>query len=233
VGLPTRVAIGFTPGVRDLAGQTVVRGIDAHAWPEVYLNGSWISFEPTPQLPSGQITPPGVVGPAALGNPNPIGPTTIPSSIPQIPLPSSPPITASAPASGNRPWWLVGVAVTALVGVAVVVAFVRRRARVDRGDEVLGAWNRVERALVRRGVARPMSKTPVMHVRSLQQTIGAPGAVLEGIGWLATLVEHQAYGSRPVSRTASGQAKVLSQKIERELLRRRPHAVSGTTNPLS
>jgi transglutaminase-like putative cysteine protease len=51
VGLPARVAVGFTPGDPDPEDPTVlrVRGEHAHAWPEVYLAGyGWVAFEPTP-----------------------------------------------------------------------------------------------------------------------------------------------------------------------------------------
>ncbi len=50
IGLPTRVAVGFTWGDWDpnLAAY-VVRGEHAHAWPEVYFAGTgWVRFEPTP-----------------------------------------------------------------------------------------------------------------------------------------------------------------------------------------
>jgi hypothetical protein len=49
--LPTRVAVGFTPGDEDpnKPGTYHVRGMHAHAWPEVYLYGQgWVPFEPTP-----------------------------------------------------------------------------------------------------------------------------------------------------------------------------------------
>lgn len=49
VGLPARVAVGFTPGERRLDGRYEVRGLNAHAWPEVFLGGAgWVAFEPTP-----------------------------------------------------------------------------------------------------------------------------------------------------------------------------------------
>jgi transglutaminase-like putative cysteine protease len=49
-GLPTRIAVGFTPGKLVSPGQYQVTGIDVHAWPQVYLGGDWgwWSFEPTP-----------------------------------------------------------------------------------------------------------------------------------------------------------------------------------------
>ncbi len=50
VGLPARVAVGFTPGVFDeAAGVYRVSGKHAHAWPEVWIDGiGWLRFEPTP-----------------------------------------------------------------------------------------------------------------------------------------------------------------------------------------
>ena len=53
IGLPTRVAVGFTWGDWDSGrgeqGAYVVRGKHAHAWPEVYFAGTgWVRFEPTP-----------------------------------------------------------------------------------------------------------------------------------------------------------------------------------------
>lgn len=51
VGLPARVAVGFTPGEPDPGDPRtfVVRGEHAHAWPEVWIAGAgWVAFEPTP-----------------------------------------------------------------------------------------------------------------------------------------------------------------------------------------
>ena len=49
IGLPARVAVGFTPGEPGPDGRYVVRGANGHAWPEVYLEGyGWVPFEPTP-----------------------------------------------------------------------------------------------------------------------------------------------------------------------------------------
>jgi transglutaminase-like putative cysteine protease len=51
IGIPARVAVGFTPGVTDPTDPNVyrVRGEHAHAWPEVYLGEyGWVAFEPTP-----------------------------------------------------------------------------------------------------------------------------------------------------------------------------------------
>lgn len=51
VGIPARVAVGFTWGdeIADQPGSFQVRGRNAHAWPEVFLGEyGWVAFEPTP-----------------------------------------------------------------------------------------------------------------------------------------------------------------------------------------
>lgn len=106
IGLPTRILVGFTTGVRDSNGMTVVRGSDAHAWPEVYLGASWgwVSFEPTPTQPSGEVTPRALVGPTRVLAP---APTTTPSTTPGSPTttPGSPTTTPTTqlPAPTTQP----------------------------------------------------------------------------------------------------------------------------------
>jgi len=54
IGIPSRVAIGFTPGEQSPIGTSNVqlfnvRSQHAHAWPEVWFDGiGWVLFEPTP-----------------------------------------------------------------------------------------------------------------------------------------------------------------------------------------
>ncbi|WP_052865956.1 transglutaminaseTgpA domain-containing protein [Streptomyces niger] len=49
LGIPARVAVGFTPGGRRADGSYSVGLRDAHAWPELYFEGvGWTRFEPTP-----------------------------------------------------------------------------------------------------------------------------------------------------------------------------------------
>jgi transglutaminase-like putative cysteine protease len=59
VGVPARMAVGFTQGERD--GNTyIVRRLNSHAWTEVYFpNIGWVEFEPTAgQAPLNRPLPP-------------------------------------------------------------------------------------------------------------------------------------------------------------------------------
>ncbi|WP_254537067.1 DUF3488 and transglutaminase-like domain-containing protein [Halomarina litorea] len=51
-GIPSRVAVGYTPGQQVGANEWVVRGLNAHMWVEVYFPGhGWQQFDPTPAGP--------------------------------------------------------------------------------------------------------------------------------------------------------------------------------------
>ncbi|GAA1985262.1 DUF3488 and transglutaminase-like domain-containing protein [Nocardiopsis rhodophaea] len=57
VGIPARVATGYTAGTELADGRWKVARSDAHAWPELYFEGQgWLRFEPTPSAGDGQGT---------------------------------------------------------------------------------------------------------------------------------------------------------------------------------
>ena len=56
-GIPSRVAIGFTPGVQ-VNDYLSISTQDAHAWVEAYFGGKgWVTFDPTPLSDGRGITP--------------------------------------------------------------------------------------------------------------------------------------------------------------------------------
>jgi transglutaminase-like putative cysteine protease len=186
VGLPTRVAVGFTPGTIGTSNpqRYVVRGADAHAWPEVYLGQyGWVPFEPTPGR--GAPGEQGYLGiPPAQGGGQSTGPTATPntsvttSTAPPTSLPSGktnkvstqPQTNAS---SGNqhvdvRSWtWLGVLVLTGLVVIYLVVvpllsALARRRRRARAEDprgRVRVAWLESEESLLLLGAARRTDET--------------------------------------------------------------------------
>jgi transglutaminase-like putative cysteine protease len=89
LGIPARVAVGFALG-HTVQGKQVVGLHEAHAWPELYFEGSgWVPFEPTPGGPASK--PPSWAAVAPGGNTPSDGPTGQQTSRP----------TSAAGASGN------------------------------------------------------------------------------------------------------------------------------------
>jgi transglutaminase-like putative cysteine protease len=82
-GIPARMAIGFLPGTES-EGVWTVLAADAHAWPELYLDGvGWTRFEPTP---SRAATPP----------------YATPATAPDTAVDGTPLDTATTPAPGRN-----------------------------------------------------------------------------------------------------------------------------------
>ncbi|MFB6207062.1 MAG: DUF3488 and DUF4129 domain-containing transglutaminase family protein [Haloglomus sp.] len=50
--IPARLVVGYTPGQRVAEDRWLARGLDSHAWVEVYFpEHGWIRFDPTPAAP--------------------------------------------------------------------------------------------------------------------------------------------------------------------------------------
>ncbi|MFE0380237.1 transglutaminaseTgpA domain-containing protein [Streptomyces inhibens] len=133
LGIPARVAVGFTPGTKQPDGTTSVSLKDAHAWPELYFQGiGWTRFEPTPTRGSiPDYAYPDTSGPADPGRPTPRpshseapsdGPTTAPSCGPReqrsdsgsacVALPAQ--SGARPPEGGLSPWVIAVIALGAV-----------------------------------------------------------------------------------------------------------------------
>ena len=81
-GIPARVVVGFTPGVKS-GDNYVVTTADAHAWPELYFDDAgWLRFEPTPRA-DGQTS-------------NPTYANTSTATVPAAPVSTGPSASASA-----------------------------------------------------------------------------------------------------------------------------------------
>ncbi len=139
LGIPSRVAYGFTSGTPDGTDSWQVTTHDAHAWPELYFQGlGWLRFEPTPAGANGQGTayaptyaylPNGSFGgtthpeptsaPTAGGNGSKTGhPSNIRSALGEgNPGHNTGDNAAPARAPGVNPWEVFGLV---LAGLAVV-----------------------------------------------------------------------------------------------------------------
>lgn len=108
VGVPTRIAVGFTAGLPGADGWYHVTTAEAHAWPEVYFPGfGWIPFEPTKsryeptannatgtfQIPTTTVAP----GPTTTAGP---GASTVPGAF-GMPTTTATPMADGTGASGS------------------------------------------------------------------------------------------------------------------------------------
>ncbi|HXT87762.1 MAG TPA: transglutaminaseTgpA domain-containing protein, partial [Trebonia sp.] len=144
LGIPSRVAYGFTSGTPQSNGTWTVTTHDAHAWPELYFQGyGWLRFEPTPNGGTGAgqgtawapiytqnlFTSPGTG--AAQAQPL-TGPTALPTGqIPRVRQPTSPYGPGGIPGASPKsdavsPWAIFGLVVAGLVVLAAVAPWCTR-----------------------------------------------------------------------------------------------------------
>ncbi|MGH7752436.1 MAG: transglutaminaseTgpA domain-containing protein, partial [Gemmatimonadales bacterium] len=154
VGIPARLATGYTPGtVHPLTGLLEIRNSDAHAWVEVFFPGTgWVEFEPTPSFPD----------PAALGGPG----------VPRWGWQGVTEYLSARLATVTPPRWLMAVllplarAVPWMAGAGVLAALLllgrslRHAGQGGAQTEVLAAYLGMLRVLARRGLRRAAAETP-------------------------------------------------------------------------
>ncbi|MCU1497110.1 MAG: hypothetical protein JWM47_1063, partial [Acidimicrobiales bacterium] len=214
LGMPARVAVGFTPGdlVEDRPDTYQVRGRHAHAWPEVYFTGiGWVPFEPTPGrgmpgaqaytgLSEQQEAPDIVIATSTTtslaGGPTTTtassGPATRQDTVPRRTVVTAEPDGPADPEGGNAAW-----AAVALAGLGVTWAVVlllapgyRRRRRPGDGRSaaaVLHAWER-GLAPVRwlTGLSPRAVETHDEFARRAAPSLGEPAGSLRELADLAT-----------------------------------------------
>jgi transglutaminase-like putative cysteine protease len=147
LGIPSRVAAGFSPGIATDDG-FLVSDLDAHSWVEVYFNRiGWVAFDPTPAAApaSSRLARPGApILPAGQG----------PQGQPQRAQPAPAPDTArAAGGDGGAPIWLAPVLAApflVLAALAVRTALRIRRVRSLAPEELAEAQLRELRQAIGR-----------------------------------------------------------------------------------
>lgn len=199
VGIPSRVVVGFTQG-RLEEGRWVVRGTDAHAWPELWMgDAGWVRFEPTPGAPS-TITPAYSRADSATE-----APTTPATDGPEAPEAEDSGVPAQVPdfegAAGGTGgtggelspvgWILTGALVLMLLAPAAIRAVRRvRRLRIGDGES---AYREVTDTLVDLGQAGQAS-TPRTTLSGAARLSDDPG-VQAALARIQRAVEWQRYGA--------------------------------------
>ena len=204
VGLPARVAVGFTPGDYDPAsGVWRVTTREAHAWPEVFLEGSgWTAFEPTPGRtlpdPDARVEADVAVQRVAAAGPSASGGDQ--SSLARVDPgggagldagPGGRPGGLAGAVSSNRTLWWLAAAALGLLAVPPAAKARRRTIRRRADAAVLGAWAEALDRLAEAGLGRRSAETPLEFAR--RAGTAHPG-VAPPIRRLATLANGAAYG---------------------------------------
>jgi transglutaminase-like putative cysteine protease len=197
LGIPARVAVGFTPGQQVAPGEYEITNANAHAWVEVlFPQLGWIAFEPTPRADGNVLVP----SAANLAPTQTAAEQSLELADPALTdeqeqsalrenanaeLPTAqplPPAPAPAPASEQRSGRRLLLVLVAVAGGGLLLGAFARRGRSAGGSglpttaRVLRASGRVERLGRGLGVAPRPWETDREYLRRLDA--GGDGATL-------------------------------------------------------
>jgi transglutaminase-like putative cysteine protease len=218
LGIPSRVAVGYTAGTRAGHGVWKVTTADAHAWPELYFpTVGWTRFEPTPG------------GPAAQGTATrPNYPSSVPPIVPPGQQTVSPPATSvkghnqggvdnrlgphvaggaggSSKHAGRGTSFPVGL-VVGLVAAALLVApaltrVAGRRRRWMTASSDLGsahaAWRELNSTLADYGLDGATSESPRALARRVAEAGQLDEPARQALGRIAGAQERARYARTP------------------------------------
>ncbi|WP_067967367.1 transglutaminase family protein [Nocardiopsis trehalosi] len=223
VGIPARVAVGYTAGTPAGDGRWRVSSSDAHAWPELYFEGQgWLRFEPTPSSAAGQGTasvPPYAAPaeaapeePAASAAPEDGAPEDTAeesaaeeegSAAPQADAPGADTAAETAP-GGAAAWWPAVPAAAGVLLLAAAPALVRALVRRARWARAAGpparahaAWAEVRDDAVDLGVAWNPAESPRSAARRIAAERGLTGAGRAALDRVALAEESARYAPEP------------------------------------
>ncbi len=252
LGIPARIAVGYTPGDLQDDGLYHVFGRHAHAWPEAWFNGvGWVAFEPTPGRGSPDAQRYTGVAPEqddsrGSGTTPSTGtaPSTSVATRPGDPASSTtvagggrpgdgaststtPPITTSA---GNTDVPLLPLAVMAALAALVLWAVVAprlldiwvRRRERSTNERVMVSWRRACNALMLAGAPSPKGATPLEYADASEQATGVDHRTIRE---LAVQVTKAVYSPATVTEGAASRSETLGAEIDVMCRARTPWAV--------
>ena len=214
LGVPARVAVGFTPGLGG-NGEYTVLGKNAHAWPEVWFDGlGWVAFEPTPGrgAPGARgytgvdpdqddtVPPPAEPGEGAGDGPTgsevpvSVAPTVPQSDLPLLPTEGQTPgteLSAEGTVPDSGPPWSVLLTITGVLGAAAVAPAVvrwwrRRRPSADVAGQMIELWRRALGAVTATGFHPDPSLTPLEQARAAAPRLPVAARPLRSLASVAT-----------------------------------------------
>jgi hypothetical protein len=229
IGLPTRVMVGFTPGILRSDNLYHVAGRHAHAWDEVWFDGyGWVLFDPTPGRGApGSEDHTGAAAAQEEGNGTAGNQVDQDLPVPTIgdqtqrPRPENEGPTGSvgtlntlvSQGSGNGSSGSLIIAAIILAIVAWVIAmprvlnrWSRHRAR-EPAERVTSAWAAAVRSLSMAGAPRIAGSTPMEYAKSVD--FGRAETVE-----IARLVTRAVYSPRGVDKSAADRSELLRSEVD-------------------
>ena len=239
LGIPSRVAVGYTAGTPVGHDRWVVKTSDAHAWPELYFQGAgWLRFEPTPAGSGGQATAiapnyslPPILAPSAGGaatvpTPGTTAPQLGSSKARTGPLaklgevPGEVGVGGTVSSRSLAPYWLLSLAALAVLALVTprTVRSVRRRwrwrgAAGDR-DRAEAAWSELVDDLTDYQVAWSPSASPRALARQVSADRPMARAQDDALTRIAQAAERARYAPEPAD---SASLRADTEQVRRAL----------------
>ncbi|WP_285756855.1 transglutaminase TgpA family protein [Nocardiopsis ansamitocini] len=230
LGIPARVAVGYTSGTSVSADRWIVTERNAHAWPELYFEGAgWLRFEPTPSSTDAQpsATVPGYAYPAEPDTSSPEGPGSAaqPEDSEGAGTDSESGETSAPVPGGNLaddfgggtvveesfPWTGVLIGIGAVAALLLLPALIRgavRRVRWGRARDALGrsraAWLELRDDLVDLGVEWRPAESPRGLGRRLENEYRLGSHAKESLRRIVAAEEAARYAPDPLEGRGLG-----------------------------
>ncbi|MFE7132403.1 DUF3488 and DUF4129 domain-containing transglutaminase family protein [Streptomyces sp. NPDC057638] len=227
LGIPARVALGFTPGTPTANGAMSVGLRDAHTWPELYFEGvGWTRFEPTPsrgsapdytraQTPVGAPTDPAAPSQAPTSQPStaPTQTDDCPADLRRLGECVTPGAQNDVPDAGpdgssvNIPLVTAGIVAALVIPLLPMVWRLRVRARrlgvrghpaQDPAARTLDAWHELLDLAWDHGIAHDPSLTPRATAGRIVRLGALEGEAVHAVHRVANAVEQVLYAPRPL-----------------------------------
>ena len=241
LGIPARIAVGYTQGDLGKDGLFHVFGRHAHAWPEVWFDGvGWVAFEPTPGrgspdaqgytgVPPQQDDSHGSGARPSTGTSPSTSVVTRPgdpaasTSVPGATRPgdgSSTPTTTPQAVTTSRPGTpllpLVVLSLIALLAVWITAAprLIARwvaRTRRSTNERVMKSWQRACNALTLAGAPLPGGSTPLEYAELSEQATGVDHRTIRE---LAMHVTRAVYSPASVTESTASRSETLGSEID-------------------
>ena len=242
LGIPSRVAVGYTAGTPSVHHEWKVTTADAHAWPELYFpTVGWIRFEPTPGGAGAQGTATRPNYPSSAPAVPLPGQTTLPSPAPsalgknqgRLPDRTGPLLTGFGPGARRHAARSDGFPIGLVAGLVLLALLVapgltrvvtrRRRWLTASGDlaSAHAAWRELTATLTDYGIGGPGSESPRALARRVTQAGKLDQAAGQALGRIAGAEERARYALTPADgATLRSDEQAVRQAVARSASRR-------------